>query len=78
MSGNLELDVRHLPPPEPFERALIGLRRLAPGATLTLRIHREPVPLYQVLAERGFDWQAVQRDDDDYEIRIWRAATPEA
>jgi uncharacterized protein (DUF2249 family) len=52
------LDVRGLPPCEPLERTLAALDELAPGDELEVLIHREPHPLYAILAERGFLWRA--------------------
>ncbi len=49
-----ELDVRGLPPCEPMERILAALDDLPAGETLDVLIHREPFPLYALLAERGF------------------------
>jgi uncharacterized protein (DUF2249 family) len=71
--SDIELDVRHLPPPEPFERALLALRRLSPGSTLVLRIHREPFPLYDVLAERGFTHTTTVHGPGDVEVRVRHA-----
>jgi len=51
------LDVRGLPPCEPFERTLAALDELAAGEVLDVLIHREPFPLYDLLRERGFTWQ---------------------
>lgn len=48
------LDVRGLPPCEPFERIIAALDVLPPGETLEVLIHREPVPLHDWLEEHGF------------------------
>lgn len=68
------LDVRGLPPCEPLERTLAALDELAPGDALEVLIHREPHPLYAILGERGYLWQAAAEPAPDgstqYRIRI--------
>jgi len=70
----IDLDVRFLDPPEPFERTIEALDRLAPGDTLNLLIHREPHPLYQMLRQSGYTYRAEQRDDGMWLIRVRLAA----
>jgi len=48
------LDVRGLPPCEPFERIMAALDVLPAGGALEVLIHREPVPLHDWLREHGF------------------------
>jgi len=68
-----ELDVRGLPPPEPFLNITAALQTLAADATLRVLIHREPFPLYDVLRDTGHVWQTTLLPDGDYEILISRA-----
>jgi hypothetical protein len=68
------LDVRDLPPPEPFERALEAARQLGPQARLRLLHWREPYPLYGVLAREGFRHEVVAVDGR-YEILVWRESS---
>jgi uncharacterized protein (DUF2249 family) len=70
------LDVRHLPPPEPFERIVLGLRLLQGDRQLKVLIHREPLPLYKHLAAHRFAWRTVALPDQGFELTIWRE--PEA
>lgn len=67
------LDVRALEPPEPFLRIVERLRE-APKAPLRVRIHREPFPLYQELAQLGFRYHARALADGSFEILIEPAA----
>ena len=67
----IELDVRDLEPPEPFQQALAVLAVLKPGETLRMLHHREPFPLYAMLDERGFSHRTAQLADGSYEILIW-------
>ena len=67
------LDVRGLEPPEPFMRIMQALNG-APDKPLRVLIHREPFPLYDVLAEQGFGHRSRPLDDGGFEIVIERAA----
>ena len=62
---------------EPFSAIMAGIRRLGPGETLSLRSTFEPVPLYDVLGQRGFDYWPRQVASDDWEILIRRGAEGE-
>lgn len=68
----LFLDVRHLQPPEPFERIVLALRLLEGERRLRVLIHREPLPLYKFLAENGFAWTFVDLPGEGYELTVWR------
>jgi len=65
-----ELDVRGLPPPEPFELIIGALQTLPAGEFLHVRIHREPYPLYEVLRDGGYAWQTTELKDGSFFIRI--------
>lgn len=73
---NLVLDVRGLPPPEPFERVMVALADLAAGDTLTLMLDRVPHPLFRILERdgHGFGWH----DDGKGTIVVQIAAAGEA
>ncbi len=68
-----ELDVRWLPPPEPFENIMSTLQMLPAGETLQVHIHREPFPLYEALGGMGYTWQTTALEDGSYKILIVRA-----
>lgn len=70
----LELDVRGLPPPEPFEHIMLALQSLPAEATLQVHIHREPFPLYEVLRDSGYAWQTTALADGSFVILISLAA----
>jgi uncharacterized protein (DUF2249 family) len=70
----LFIDVRHLQPPEPFERIVLALRLLEGERRLRVLIHREPLPLYKYLAENGFAWTFVELPGEGYELTVWRDA----
>ncbi len=65
-----ELDVRGLPPPEPFESIMRSLSSLPAATVLQVHIHREPFPLYEVLRDNGYAWQTTPLEDGSYSIRI--------
>jgi len=69
---NRFLDVRGLPPCEPLERTLEALDELPSGDCLQVLIHREPHPLYVILAERGYRWEsrAEEAPDGSTQFRI--------
>jgi uncharacterized protein (DUF2249 family) len=69
-----ELDVRGLPPPEPFEHIMRALPTLPAGAYLHVHIDREPYPLYEVLRDRGYAWQTTALTDGSISIRISHSA----
>lgn len=69
-----ELDVRGLEPPAPMMRIMQALTG-APHQPLRVRIHREPIPLYELLAERGFTWRTTPLEDGSYEVLIERSAS---
>ena len=69
-----ELDVRGLPPPEPFEHIMRALSTLPAGAFLHVLIHREPYPLYEVLRNNGYAWQTTVLTDGSCSIRISHSA----
>ena len=66
----LELDARPLfaagrPPLVPI---LNAVNRLEPGQALRLIAPIQPVPLFDLLAQRGFTHEARERDDGAWEI----------
>lgn len=69
-----ELDVRGLPPHEPFEQIMQALQTLPAAASLRVLIHREPYPLYEVLQNNGFIWQTSALADGNFAILIGRTA----
>jgi len=66
------LDVRGLEQPEPLLRALAALDSLAAGEYLHLLSHRDPVLLYPLLAQHGFDYEKSSGQAETIEILIWR------
>jgi hypothetical protein len=69
--GLLWLDVGELEPPEPLERILTELRRLPASTALCVQHRREPLPLYPLLAELGFDHQCIQHPTGAVTLYIW-------
>lgn len=53
---SVRLDNRDLEPPEPMVRILGAAEKLAPGATLSALLRREPVFLFPQLEKRGYRW----------------------
>jgi len=69
------VDARGLEPPEPMERVMQTLSLLRPGQAIRLLLHREPFPLYLILAERGYRHDTRMDADGSYVILIGPAGT---
>ena len=67
------VDARGLEPPEPMEKVLQTLALLRPGRSIRLLLHREPFPLYAILAERGYRHATQMEADGSYVILIHQA-----
>lgn len=67
--GVRELDVRDVDG-EPFGQIMTALGQLEDGETLLLINSFEPVPLYDVLAERGFAYEPERISEDEWHVRI--------
>lgn len=67
------LDVRGLAPCEPMERILAGLEQLPRGGSLHALLDRDPVFLYSILEQRGFQWRVLVNEEDRCELLIHRA-----
>jgi TusA-related sulfurtransferase len=64
------IDARGLEPPEPMERVMQALALLRSGQGIRFLLHREPFPLYPLLAERGFRHETHMQADGSYVILI--------
>ena len=59
-----------------WRRCCTTLALLRPGQTIRLLLHREPFPLYPLLAERGYRHDTTMQADGSYVILIRPAAAP--
>ena len=66
------VDARYMEPPEPFVRTMEMLDTLKPGEKMLLLLFREPHPLYKVLRQNGYAYEAELVSDGTFEILIWR------
>lgn len=74
-----ELDLRHLPAPEPMLRALAAVSELAPGASLVIVAPRLPRPLLMELAQLGFYAEPeAPAADGSVRVRIHRPCDDQA
>lgn len=55
---------------EPFGDIMAALDDLSTDQTLLLINSFEPVPLYDVLAERGFEHETTQESDEEWHVEI--------
>lgn len=72
MDNEIRLDVSHLEPCEPLERALEAVEGLMPGQYICMQHRCEPFPLYNILDQRGFKYFCRQGEDTPFEIFIWK------
>lgn len=72
MPREMLIDARWTEPPEPMERVLVALDLLRPGEYIRFLIHREPVPLYAILVERGYGFRITPMEDSCFELMIDR------
>jgi uncharacterized protein (DUF2249 family) len=72
---SIEIDNRHLDPPEPMVRTLEVLERLMPGEALVALLPREPIFLLKELETRGHRWRGATEPDGSYRVVI-RAGQP--
>lgn len=59
---------------EPFQEIMTAVAGLPEDGVLRLRAIFEPVPLYSVMAGRGFEHRTERLADDDWRVWFWRAA----
>ena len=64
------IDGREMQPPEPMERTLEALGKLAEGDDLLLLLYCQPHPLFNILKQNGYAWSEELRADGTREIRI--------
>ncbi|MBN8763807.1 MAG: DUF2249 domain-containing protein [Thiobacillus sp.] len=64
------VDARELEPPAPMEKVMQTLALLRPEQSIRLLLHREPFPLYPLLAERGYRHATRMEADGSYVILI--------
>lgn len=57
---------------EPFVRIMEEAAALQPGGTLVIVAPFEPIPLYDVLAERAFTHETEKVADDEWVVRFSR------
>jgi uncharacterized protein (DUF2249 family) len=65
------VDARGLQSPEPFERVIDALSRLALGDQLKLIINQEPRPLYRFLQRNRYAYKTESFPDGRFEVVIW-------
>lgn len=64
------IDARGLEPPEPLEKVMAALHLLRLGQSIRLLLHREPFPLYPLLAQQGYGHETTAQSDGSYVILI--------
>jgi uncharacterized protein (DUF2249 family) len=69
----IEVDARHLEPPQPMVRILEALSQLPNGASVRARTDRRPIHLYAHLEDRGFTGESEEQSDGSFITHIRRA-----
>jgi uncharacterized protein (DUF2249 family) len=54
-----------------MERVLAALDRLQPGQRIRFLIHRQPLPLYNILRRHHYQFSTTTLEDGSFEILIW-------
>ncbi|MFN3605296.1 MAG: DUF2249 domain-containing protein [Leptonema sp. (in: bacteria)] len=67
-----ELDVSHLPAPEPFYKILETLLNLKEKEVLKVTHRKEPFLLYEELKKMGFFYRTKQISENQFEIYIYK------
>lgn len=79
MTTTIELDLRHLSPPQPMLRALEAADTLAPGERLIVVAPMLPRPLLMELAQLGFEADPDEpQPDGSVRVQIRRPDDAEA
>lgn len=70
--ANKRLDVREIDG-EPFDDIIAALDDLSTDESLLLVNSFEPKPLYDVLTQRGFEYETANPEPDEWHVEIERA-----
>lgn len=71
MAKEIVLDVHDLQPPEPMEKAIDALDKLATGEYLKMVHRMQPFPLFNILTENNFKYK-VKPGEKGFDIFIWK------
>lgn len=73
-----ELDVRDILKrgEQPLDLILQTAETIEDGHVLHLRAPFEPIPLYRVMGQRGFEYHSTMFDTDDWSTWFWRRDAP--
>jgi uncharacterized protein (DUF2249 family) len=63
---------------EPFARIMAAVKALGRDQVLVLRVAFEPIPLYDVLGQRGLSHWTERRAADDWSVSFYREVAPPA
>ncbi len=80
MTEFIDVDVRPIlrAGDEPFSAIMAALGRLEPGQGLRLYATFKPIPLFGVMANKGFAHQAAELDNGEWEVLFTPVADPPA
>ncbi len=74
-ADGMHIDVRGLPPPEPFVAILALVDEEETDGPVIVHHFREPVYLYPELAERGWRWSVIPGEEGEVRLILTRRQT---
>ncbi len=76
----IDLDAREMAHPEPFTRAVSALQQMDANSYLYMKNRKNPLPLLEMLNEKGFrhfsreeengDWHILISKNPDYDLKV--------
>jgi len=69
----VHLEVRGLAPPSPFVTIIKLITSLTDATMVVVHHDRDPLPLYDELAQRGWHAERIEGDAGEFRLRLTRA-----
>lgn len=68
----IELNVSHLPAPEPFFTIMETLSKIRNNEILKIIHRKEPFPLYEELKKMNYNYKTIKISDNHFHIFIYK------
>lgn len=75
--GVAHIEVRGLPPPEPFRAILMLLEEVPEGTVIVVHHDRSPIYLFPELAERGWEWRQLEAPAGEVRLELRQSGRPD-
>ena len=69
-ADGMHIEVRGLAPPAPFVQIIKLVESLIVPSAIIVHHDRDPLPLYDELAQRGWSVQRMEGDVDEFRLRL--------